>query len=391
MKTQKMSLAVSAFVILSFFFAISTSYAQKDQSPKKPVPKAAVKQQPKAPLAPAVKSMAKNPYAGAIVIDAATGKILFEDNPDAKGYPASVIKLMVLLIITEGVEAKQISLEDNVTVTAEASRMGGSQVYLKENEVFSVNELLYALMVQSANDAAVTLALHYSGSKEGFVDVMNKRAQELGMKDTIFHSVHGLPPGKGQQPDVSTPRDIAKLCQELLKHPDILRYTSTKERPFRMDSPTPFIMRNHNHLLGTFVDCDGFKTGYFAAGGFSIAATAVKKGMRAIVVILGSIDRKVRDAKARELLARGLQTLVASAPPPALAPVVQEAKTPADAEGGTGPETEKKDVIEIKKDTLIIAGAVILGVIILIIVMYSLAAKNKRSKKRRGDGIGFLE
>ena len=127
-------------------------------------------------------------------------------------------------------------------MTAEASKIGGSQVYLKENEVFPVDELLYALIVQSANDAATALAIHYAGSKEAFVRLMNKRAQEIGMKDTVFHSVHGLPPGKGQLPDVSTPRDIAKLCRELLKKPDALKYTSTKERAFRADAAEPFIM-----------------------------------------------------------------------------------------------------------------------------------------------------
>jgi D-alanyl-D-alanine carboxypeptidase (penicillin-binding protein 5/6) len=386
---QRMSFAIVAFLILSFFCTMSTAYAEKNQVQKKPVPKAALKQPPKAPAIPAVKAISKNPYAGAIVIDAATGKTLFEDNPDAKGYPASVIKLMDLLIFIEGIETKQITLQDNVTVTAEASRIGGSQVYLKEHEVFTVDELLYALMVQSANDAAVALALHYVGSKEGFVEIMNKRAQALGMKDTVFHSVHGLPPGKGQQPDVSTPRDIAKLCQELLKHPEVLRYTSTKERPFRPDTATPFIMRNHNHLLGTFLDCDGFKTGYFTLGGFSIAVTAVKKNMRATAVILGSVDRKVRDAKARELLSKGLQELIANAPPPA--PVVQDAKTAVNAESGAGAETGEKDVIEIKKDTLKIAGAVLVGIIILIAALYILVAKNRKGKKRRGEGMSFLD
>jgi len=178
-------------------------------------------------------SIAKSPYIGAILIDAATGRVLFEDNADAQGYPASVIKLMNLLIILDGVRAKSISLEDTITVSAAASRIGGSQVYLKEHEVFSVDDLLYALMVQSANDAAVALALHYAGTTGAFVEMMNRKAREIGMKNTVFHSVHGLPPGKEQQPDVSTPRDIAKLCVELLKYPEVLRYTGTKERPFR--------------------------------------------------------------------------------------------------------------------------------------------------------------
>ncbi len=272
--------------------------------------------------ATALEVMSKSPYSGAIVIDAATGRVLFEDTADAKGYPASITKLMVLLVILEAVEAHRLTLDEPVRVTAQASKIGGSQVYLKENEVFSVDELLYALIVQSANDAATALAIHYAGSKEAFVRLMNTRAQEIGMRDTVFHSVHGLPPGKGQLPDASTPRDIAELCRELLKKPDALRYTSTKRRPFRADAVEPFVMISHNRLLGNTKGCDGLKTGYFRAAGFSIAATATRNDQRAIAVVLGAVNGRVRDAKAREILAKGLKRLVMNAPPPlpALAP-----------------------------------------------------------------------
>jgi D-alanyl-D-alanine carboxypeptidase (penicillin-binding protein 5/6) len=187
---------------------------------------------------------------------------------------------------------------------------------LKENEVFPVNELIYALIVQSANDAATALAIHYAGSKAAFVDLMNRRAQEIGMKDTIFRSVHGLPPGRGQLPDVSTPRDIAKLCRELLKKPGALKYTSTRQRPFRAHAAQPFIMRSHNRLLKTTEGCDGLKTGYFRAAGFSIAATASKRNQRAIAVVLGAQNGRVRDTKAKQLLTRGLTELVLNASPP---------------------------------------------------------------------------
>jgi D-alanyl-D-alanine carboxypeptidase (penicillin-binding protein 5/6) len=261
--------------------------------------------------------MSKSPYSGAIVIDAATGKVLFEDNADAKGYPASITKLMVLLVIIEAVEAHRLTLDEPVKVTAQASKIGGSQVYLKENEVFPVDELLYALMVESANDAATALAIHYAGSKAAFVDLMNERAQEIGMGDTIFRSVHGLPPGKGQLPDVSTPRDIARLCRELLKKPNVLKYTSTRRRPFRADAAEPFMMVNHNRLLKNTEGCDGLKTGYFRAAGFSIAATATRKGQRAIAVVFGAVNARARDAKAKEILTKGLMQLVMNASPPA--------------------------------------------------------------------------
>jgi len=260
--------------------------------------------------------MSKSPYSGAIAIDAATGKVLFEDNADAKAYPASITKLMVLLVILDAVEAYRLTLDEPVTVTAQASKIGGSQVYLKENEVFPVNELLYALIVESANDAATALAIHYAGSKEAFVDLMNKRAREIGMRDTIFRSVHGLPPGRGQLPDVSTPRDIAALCRVLLKKPAALRYTSARRRLFRADAGEPFVMVNHNRLLGKVEGCDGLKTGYFRAAGFSIAATATKQGKRAIAVVLGASNGRVRNTKARDILAKGLKKLVTNAPSP---------------------------------------------------------------------------
>lgn len=243
-----------------------------------------------------------DPYLGAIVVDAATGVVLFEDGADTACYPASVLKLMDLLIVLEKVEEGALKLDEDVTVTAEAAKMGGSQVYLKEHEVFTVDELLYALIVQSGNDAAAALAIHVAGTKDGFVDLMNEKAKALGMNATTFRSVHGLPPGKDQEPDVTTARDLAALCRELLKSKDALRYTSTKERGFRNDT---FIMRNHNPLLATVDGCDGFKTGFFTKAGYSMAVTAERKGDRVIAILLGCLDRKVRNEKAAELMAKG--------------------------------------------------------------------------------------
>lgn len=308
----------------------------------------------------ALANISKNPYGGAIVVDAATGKVLFEDHADAKGYPASVTKLMVLLVILDAVDSHRLKLNDAVTVTAESAKIGGSQVYLKENEVMSVDELLYGLIVQSANDAATALAIHFAGSKEAFVVLMNKRAQELGMKDTVFHSVHGLPPGKGQLPDVSTARDLAKLCRELVKNPKVLKYTSTKERALRADSSDPFIMRSHNPLLKSMKGCDGLKTGYFRAGGFSIAATASNNKQRAIAVVLGSADRKVRDARAKKILSEGLMQLVMNSPPP------------------SAPATSA-DVIEVKKSTLKIVGAGVGGLLVLGVVLFAFKNRTRRN------------
>ncbi len=246
--------------------------------------------------------MAGEPYISALVLDAGTGKILFDDNSEAVTYPASVLKLMGLLIVLEHIEQGTVRLDDMVQVTKEAAQMGGSQVYLDPKEKFSVEDLLYALAVQSANDAAVALATHVAGSKGAFISLMNKRAEELGMKNSHFYSVHGLPPSVGQKPDVTTARDLSLLARELADKPEVFKYTSTRERDFRGGK---FIMRTHNHLLAAVDGCDGFKTGYFKAAGFSIVATAQKGGVRIIAIVMGSKDRKVRDIKATELLARG--------------------------------------------------------------------------------------
>jgi D-alanyl-D-alanine carboxypeptidase (penicillin-binding protein 5/6) len=280
-------------------------------------------------------TVARSPYLGAIVLDMASGRVLFEDQADARGYPASVLKLMDLLLILERIELRELSLQDQVTVSARASRIGGSQVWLAQGEVFTIEELLYALMVQSANDAALALAEKVAGTPEAFVELMNRRARELGMKNTVFNSVHGLPPGAGQEPDVTTARDFAILCRELLKHPEALRYTATRERPFRPHAgPKAVVMRTHNHLLGQVDGCDGLKTGYFSRAGFSIAATAWRRGQRVIVVVLGSADRKVRDAKAAELIAKGFAALPTT-PLPALPPASGTKPAPAAPKTGS--------------------------------------------------------
>lgn len=278
--------------------------------------------------AAALEKVSEHPYVGAIAIDAATGQVLFEENADSTGYPASVVKLMVLLVILEAVDSHQLALDDTVTVTATAARIGGSQVYLKENEVFSVDDLLYALIVKSANDAAVALAIHYAGSKAAFVALMNRRAHDFGMRNTVFQSVHGLPPGRGQLPDVSTARDIAALCRVLVRKPAVFKYTSTEKRLFRTEAEEPFVMVNHNDLIKTMDGCDGLKTGFFYAAGFSIAATATREGKRAIAVVMGAENPKVRDANAKRMLTDALSELVGDASPTPSPPRTKSGQAP---------------------------------------------------------------
>lgn len=291
-----------------------------------------------------VQTVSRDPYLGAIVLDADTGQVIFEDNADAVGYPASVLKLMDLLVILDKVQQGVLRLEDLVPVTAEASKIGGSQVYLAEKEVFSIDEMLYALMIQSANDAATALAIKVAGSKDGFVQLMNEKARELGMKHTKFMTVHGLPPSPGTnvEPDTTTARDLSILARALCKYPDVFRYTSTQVRGFRNNT---FEMRNHNKLLGTVEGVDGFKTGYFTAAGFSIIATAQREGVRIIAVVMGSTSRQVRDAKAAELLAKGFLAVprrAAPAPKPVVAPVAPVTTNVPELAATTGGITEEE-------------------------------------------------
>ncbi len=287
--------------------------------------------------------ISRNPYLGAIVIDANTGNVLFEDGADRPGYPASMLKLMDLFIVLDRVKQGSVHLEDPVLITKEISAIGGSQVYLDPRESFTVDELLYALMVQSANDAAMALAIHVGGTREGFVRMMNEKAKELGLSPlTLFQSPHGLPPGKDQRPDMTTPRDFAKLCKALLEaHPETLKYTSITYKVFR-EKPL-FEMRTHNHLLGAVPGCDGLKTGYFTDAGYSIAATAQRDGARVIAVVMGSVDRKVRDSKATELIARGMldaSRVTALPSTPVSTPVITP---PALASSPATPEMEAAD------------------------------------------------
>ena len=302
------------FVLLSGLCAALASGAAAATAPAKakahaPAPAKA------APAKAKAKPPATDACLGSIVVDAATGKVVCEDRADTRCHPASTLKLMDMLIIQERLRAGTLKLDEKVHVTAESAKIGGSQVYLAENEEFTVDEMLYALMVQSANDAAMALAIHLAGSKEAFIELMNQHAKQLGMNSTVFHSVHGLPPAKDQEGDVTTPRDFALLCRELVtKYPETLQYTSTRARTFR--PAKPFQMTTHNHLLGAVDGCDGLKTGYYREAGYSIAATAQRNGVRVIAVVMGSPDKTTRDAKAKELLTKGFAEF---APPAAAA------------------------------------------------------------------------
>jgi D-alanyl-D-alanine carboxypeptidase (penicillin-binding protein 5/6) len=256
------------------------------------------------------KSLARDPYLGAIIMDASTGKVLFEDGADARGIPASLLKLMDLLVILDKIQQGQLSLHDQVQVSAKATKAAPSKVWLAEKESFTVDEMLYALMVESANDAAIALAEKVAGSTDAFLELMNQKAKDLGMTNSAFHSVNGLPPARGQEHDFTSARDMAILCREVLKHAETLRYSSTRDRTFRPNAGNKTVaMHTHNHLLGRVPGCDGLKTGYISDSGFSIAVTAARNGHRIIVIVLDSTSSNVRDQHATELVAKGFAAL----------------------------------------------------------------------------------
>jgi len=259
-----------------------------------------------------VRSM--DPYYGAVVIDAATGMILQEDHAAAQGYPASMIKLVNLFVVLDDVKAGKLRLDEPVAVSREVAQVGGRQVWLKEGEVFPVEELIYAMIVHSGNDAAAALAIHSSGSREAHAARMTDRARRLGLRNTVFNNVHGLPPAAGQPPDLTSALDMALMAKALLEeHPEVLSYTAVSSRPFR--EGTPVQLTSSNTLLGSVPGCDGLKTGYFRAGGFSTTVTAQRDGRRVIAVILGCKEAGVRDAKAAEWIERGFSKLPPLPPP----------------------------------------------------------------------------
>lgn len=247
----------------------------------------------------------QSPVTAALLMDAATGEVLYELNSHAQHPPASMVKMMVALIVTEKVREGSLKLEEPITVSVRAAKIGGSQVYLKQGEVFTLEELMKAMMIHSANDASVAIAEAVAGSVEAFVDLMNLKAKELGMNDTVFHSVHGLPPGKGQQMDLSSAYDLALLGQRLVQEPKILEWTSTIEEPFRGGQ---FTLHNTNKMLSRFRGMDGIKTGYIRESGFCITATAARDGTRMIAVVLGAANNAMRTAETTRLLSLGFNT-----------------------------------------------------------------------------------
>jgi D-alanyl-D-alanine carboxypeptidase (penicillin-binding protein 5/6) len=234
----------------------------------------------------------EDPYQAYLVMEASTGKVLEGANAHLRWPPASITKLMVALLVMEKLSAHEIKLSDTITASRDAMKMGGSQVFLKEGETFTLEELMKAMLIASANDAAYAIAEFIAGSKDKCVDLMNEKAKALHMTDTEFHSVHGLPPSKEQEEDLTSAEDLATLARHLLKYPKLLEWTSARSEPFRDSTLT---MINHNKLLGRVSAIDGLKTGFYKKCGYNIVATARKGDLRLIVVVLGCPTARTRD------------------------------------------------------------------------------------------------
>jgi serine-type D-Ala-D-Ala carboxypeptidase (penicillin-binding protein 5/6) len=260
--------------------------------------------------APPRPTVAREPYLGAIVVDAADGRVLFEENADAQGYPASVLKLMLLLTTVEQIKAGTLTLKDAVPVNPTAVSSEGADLKLKAGESFTVEDMLYACMMHSANDAAMALAEKLSGSQAAYLQHINQRAQALGMKNSRFLSPSGLGLNNGAGPhDVTTPRDLSLLCLEVLKHPEALTFTAARSRVFRPGGGKNRIrMATHNYILDMVKGCDGLKTGYLHAAGYCIAGTARRGERRILTVILGATSEKSRNQLAAKLLEKGFAT-----------------------------------------------------------------------------------
>lgn len=226
-----------------------------------------------------------------IVMEPTTGEIIYERNSHERRHPASMTKIMTMLLVMEAIEKDIIKWEDMVTVSSNASSMGGSQILLETGEQMSVYDLFKGLAVASGNDAAVALAEKIAGTEEMFVKMMNDRAKELGLQDTNFKNCHGL----DEANHYSTAYDMAIMAKELVKHTKIFEFTSIYEDYLRKGTDRSFWLVNTNKLVRFYKGVDGLKTGYTSEAGFCITATANINDMRIITVVMGEPDSETRN------------------------------------------------------------------------------------------------
>jgi serine-type D-Ala-D-Ala carboxypeptidase (penicillin-binding protein 5/6) len=217
-----------------------------------------------------------------ILMEYSTGKVLYENKAEDKMYPASMTKMMTLLLIMEKIDSGKIKLTDDVTISSNAASMGGSQVFLEANSKMKVNELIKSMAIASANDSAVAMAEYIAGTTDAFVNLMNKKAKQLGLINTNFTNVHGLDDAN----HYSCAKDMALIARELIKHNKILKYTSIYEEYLNKPNGTSTWMVNTNKLIKYYVGLDGLKTGFTSNAGYCLTSTALRNGMRLISVVM---------------------------------------------------------------------------------------------------------
>lgn len=255
------------------------------------------------PYVKAEENFLNNGKAG-LLMEVDSGEILFEKNKDQQLSVASMTKMMSLILIMEKLENREIELDDVVIASKNASGMGGSQIYLETGEKMTVRDLIKGITMASANDATVAMAEKIAGSEEKFVELMNKKAKELGLKNTNFVNSTGL----DEKNHYSSAYDMAIIARELLSHETILDFTSVYEDYLRVDTKNKFWLVNTNKLVRLYEGADGLKTGFTDDAGYCMAVTAKRNGMRLIAIVLGEKKGSVRNEEIAELLDYGFNT-----------------------------------------------------------------------------------
>ncbi|MBR2938142.1 MAG: D-alanyl-D-alanine carboxypeptidase [Oscillospiraceae bacterium] len=246
------------------------------------------------------------PAKSAVLLDAATGTLLYEQNAHTPLAPASVTKVMTMLLIMEAIDSGRIGWDDTVTTSESAAAKGGSQVYLKVGETMAVSDMVKSIAVSSANDCACAMAEHIAGSESAFVDMMNSRAKELGMDNTHFVNCTGLDDDPAAKDHKTTAYDIALMSAELLKnHPDIKKFTTIWMDTVRNGA---FGLSNTNKLVRFYPGATGLKTGFTSQAGYCLSSSAMREDMELIAVVMGCESSKERFAACKQLLDYGFAT-----------------------------------------------------------------------------------
>ncbi|WP_256257363.1 MULTISPECIES: D-alanyl-D-alanine carboxypeptidase family protein [unclassified Paenibacillus] len=233
----------------------------------------------------------------AVVMDVDTGTLIVDKNKDARLPPASITKVMTMLLIMEAIDQGKLKMDEMVRTSEYAASMGGSQIFLEPGEEMTVQDMLKGIAMASGNDASVAMAEKIGGSEQAFVAMMNERAKQLGMKNTNFVNPNGLPADN----HYSSAYDIALMSQELLKHEEITQFTGQYQDYLRKDTPKPFWLVNTNKLVRFYTGADGLKTGYTSEAKFCLTATAKRDNLRVISVVMGEPDTKTRNAEVTKL------------------------------------------------------------------------------------------